>query len=143
MLKTKKGFTLVELLAVIVILAVILAIAIPGISNMTKNAKKSSFEDNVKLIIKGIDYAILNADLAGTARPAVSASNNIKDSLGDYGANPNDYASFYITSLNPITISITGSGSNSKFGSCTVTGATMSNIKHTGPADQPGVISGC
>lgn len=35
----KKGFTLVELLAVIVILAVILAIAVPGISNMTKSAK--------------------------------------------------------------------------------------------------------
>ena len=42
-LKSKYGFTLVELLAVIVILAVILAIAVPGISIMIDNSKKSSF----------------------------------------------------------------------------------------------------
>ena len=99
----KKGFTLVELLAVIVILAVILAIAVPGISNMTKSAKKSAFEDNVKLIIKGIEYAILNADLEGTARPKTGAAN-----AGDFGANASDYASFSIDSLDPITISLTG-----------------------------------
>jgi type IV pilus assembly protein PilA len=132
----KKGFTLVELLAVIVILAVILAIAVPGISNMTKSAKKSAFEDNVKLIIKGIEYAILNADLEGTARPKTGAAN-----AGDFGANASDYASFSIDSLDPITISLTGAGGSSKFGSCTVTKATSSNLKHSGSGD--GVISGC
>lgn len=132
----KKGFTLVELLAVIVILAVILAIAVPGISNMTKSAKKSAFEDNVKLIIKGIEHAILNADLEGTARPKTGAAN-----AGDFGANASDYASFSIDSLDPITISLTGAGGSSKFGSCTVTKATSSNLKHSGSGD--GVISGC
>ena len=132
----KKGFTLVELLAVIVILAVILAIAVPGISNMTKSAKKSAFEDNVKLIIKGIEYAILNADLEGTARLKTGSAN-----AGDFGANASDYASFSIDSLDPITISLTGAGGSSKFGSCTVTKATSSNLKHSGSGD--GVISGC
>ena len=46
----KKGFTLVELLAVIVILAVILVIAIPQIMNTIKTARLSSFKDSAILI---------------------------------------------------------------------------------------------
>ena len=42
----KKGFTLVELLAVIVILAIILAIAIPGISNIIDSSKKGAAEND-------------------------------------------------------------------------------------------------
>ena len=46
----KRGFTLVELLAVIVILAVILIIAMPKISDVIKNSKESSLETTAKLI---------------------------------------------------------------------------------------------
>ena len=49
-MKKKKGFTLVELLAVIVILAVILIIAMPKISDVIKNSKDSSLETTAKLI---------------------------------------------------------------------------------------------
>src|SRR5574344_1726276 len=40
----KKGFTLVELLAVIVILAIIMVIAVPAVVNQMQKAKKSSFK---------------------------------------------------------------------------------------------------
>ena len=49
-MKKKKGFTLVELLAVIVILAVILIIAMPKISDVIKNSKETSLETTAKLI---------------------------------------------------------------------------------------------
>ena len=49
-MKKKMGFTLVELLAVIVILAVILIIAMPKISDVIKNSKESSLETTAKLI---------------------------------------------------------------------------------------------
>ena len=49
-MKKKKGFTLVELLAVIVILAVILIIAMPKISDVIKNSKESSLETTAKII---------------------------------------------------------------------------------------------
>ena len=49
-MKKKKGFTLVELLAVIVILAIILVIAVPKISDTIKNSKKASFESSAKTI---------------------------------------------------------------------------------------------
>ena len=49
----KKGFTLVELLAVIVILAVILLIAVPAVKKTVDNAKKKSAENDA-LMIKNI-----------------------------------------------------------------------------------------
>ena len=49
----KKGFTLVELLAVIVILAVILTIAVPAVKKTVDNAKKKSAENDA-IMIKNI-----------------------------------------------------------------------------------------
>ncbi len=58
----KKGFTLVELLAVIVVLAIILAIAVPGISGIIKKTTKSAMGSNAKLILKAADYKRINDD---------------------------------------------------------------------------------
>ena len=48
--RKKRGFTLVELLAVIVILAVILVIAVPRIMSVIKDAKLGSIESTAKII---------------------------------------------------------------------------------------------
>ena len=71
-MKKKKGFTLVELLAVIVILAVILVIAIPQIINVIKSARISSFKDSAILIATNAekDYLsnqVLNKDYSSTS----------------------------------------------------------------------------
>ena len=47
----KKGFTLVELLAVIAILAVLMVFALPNAVQAIRNSKKNAFLDNVKNII--------------------------------------------------------------------------------------------
>ncbi len=44
MKKNKKGFTLVELLAVIVVLAIIMVIAIPSVMDSMNKARKNSFK---------------------------------------------------------------------------------------------------
>ena len=54
-----KGFTLVELLAVIVILAIILAIAVPRITSLIENSKKNSFESNTKMLLKAVQIKLL------------------------------------------------------------------------------------
>ena len=51
----KKGFTLVELLAVIVILGVLLMIALPPIKTLIKKTKRNAFESQAKLIIENVE----------------------------------------------------------------------------------------
>ena len=72
--KKKKAFTLVELLAVIVILAVILVIAIPQIMNVIKAARLSSIKDSAMLIAEQaekdfLSQQVLNKDYNSTSIP--------------------------------------------------------------------------
>ena len=113
MLKTKKGFTLVELLAVIVILAIILAIAVPGISNMMDNSKKSAFEADAKMIITGLEYQNLEASLGQAT--AVTIKDLNADELKKLGANPANYEIVSVVALSPMKLCIE-TPSNSKFG---------------------------
>ena len=62
----RKGFTLIELIAVIVVLGIILVIAAPSISNAYKNSKLKSEEIFVNRLSKVIDgYIKLNTDVIG------------------------------------------------------------------------------
>lgn len=47
----QKGFTLVELLAVIVVLAIILAIAIPSVLGVINNSKDGSFRSSARMMV--------------------------------------------------------------------------------------------
>lgn len=64
--KNEKGFTLVELLAVIAILAIILAIAIPSVGNLISNSKEDAGEANAQLF----ENAARLAYVAGETYPS-------------------------------------------------------------------------
>lgn len=63
-----KGFTLVELLAVIVILAIILSIAVPTITNIIDNSNQEAYVSNEKMIVKAAKTYIAgnNVELPNT-----------------------------------------------------------------------------
>lgn len=61
-LKNEKGFTLVELLAVIVILGIILAIAVPAIGNIIDNANTDANQAEEDIIIEAARLADANGD---------------------------------------------------------------------------------
>ena len=103
-MKKKKGFTLVELLAVIVILAVILVIAVPQIMSVIESARKGSIESTAKLIAEGAEREYTNRKILGK-------DTNIKCS--DVSSmNSNDYGTCVITFDNAgkATVKVTGKG---------------------------------
>ena len=61
--KIVKGFTLVELLAVIILLSIISLITITIVSGIVKDSKKSSLVVSVKSYASGINENLLSAKI--------------------------------------------------------------------------------
>ena len=58
----KKGFTLVELLAVIVVLAILLVIVIPNVINIISSSEKGTFLTEAKNVFKMAELVSMNGD---------------------------------------------------------------------------------
>ena len=65
-MKKKKGFTLVELLAVIVILAIILVIAVPQIMDTIDSARSASLESSAKMVAAQVENQYTVSQTLGT-----------------------------------------------------------------------------
>jgi prepilin-type N-terminal cleavage/methylation domain-containing protein len=77
----QKGFTLVELLAVIVILAVILVIAVPNIIKVIDKAKYDSYKNSLILILKAAKTQSLIDPTITTMNEAYFSSNNMLNNI--------------------------------------------------------------
>lgn len=67
----KKGFTLVELLAVIVILGVLLMIAVPAVQNVIKSSRKRAFESAAKLAIENTETMASSYNINGASTDCI------------------------------------------------------------------------
>ena len=77
------GFTLVELLAVIVILAIILVIAVPKITDTINNSKKASFESSAKTIAAQAEKKKMEKEILEDSG-SINCSDVVKLSDTDY-----------------------------------------------------------
>lgn len=64
-IKNKKGFTLVELLAVIVILAVLVLLAVPSVLKLMDTARKNAFTTEAQSFVDGAKLAYAQAAMDG------------------------------------------------------------------------------
>lgn len=62
-LRNKKGFTLIEMLVVIAIIAVLVAIVVPVVGNSTVKASAATNAANLRTVAAQISVAIVNGDL--------------------------------------------------------------------------------
>lgn len=93
-MKNNKGFTLVELLAVIVILGVIGLITIPIYNNVINNSKKQTFTDSIHALINELErYVISDTSSKYTSQVSIASLdlklNNYNITSGDFYVNNN------------------------------------------------------
>ena len=115
-----KGFTLVELLAVIVILAIILVIAVPKITDTIKNSKIASFESSAKTIAAQAEKKKMENEILDNTNP-INCNNLVKLSNSDYIS-----CSIYFDSNNNALVTLYGSG---KFEGLQIINGTKENAK--------------
>ena len=118
-MKKRNAFTLIELLAVIVILAVILVISIPRILDVIETSKKDSFKNAAQLIADSAEKKKVSDKLLGKDEE-ITCKDVAK-------INDEDYASCIITfdSDGIAKVSITGKG---KFDGLKVCNATKNDV---------------
>ena len=114
-----KGFTLVELLAVIVILAIILVIAVPKITDTIKNSKIASFESSAKTIAAQAEKKKMEKEILEDTG-SINCSDVVKLNDTDYG---NCSISF---DGNTAKVTLVGKG---KFKGLKITNGTKDNAK--------------
>ena len=115
-----KGFTLVELLAVIVILAIILVIAVPKITDTIKNSKIASFESSAKTIASQAEKKKMENEILDNTN-LITCNNLVKLSNSDYIS-----CSIYFDSNNNALVTLYGSG---KFEGLQIINGTKENAK--------------
>ena len=101
-MKNKKGFTLVELLAVIVILAIILVIAVPQIMNTIDSARKSSLLSSARMIASSAETEYSVKQTLGEATSSITCATLVPD------LNTTDYDTSSAAGM--CTVSFDGSG---------------------------------
>lgn len=85
-LSNQRGVTLIELLAVIVILGIIAAVAVPAVMSQIENSRVAVDSTNAKIISDAVERAIVNGDVKIPATgdtTTVSKTDLVPDYLKD------------------------------------------------------------
>ena len=108
-MKNNKGFTLVETIAVIIILGVVLSIAVPSITNVVKSTNKNRMISDAETFISEVKEYVESDTIGNTPKDNKYKLVNIKSKLSKspYGGNYNMESSFVIINNNSYTVCLT------------------------------------
>ncbi len=99
-MKSKKGFTLVELMIVVVIMAILVAVAVPIYNAVTENARKKTCASNRRNIIS----QITNNAMSDPSILAAGVKNATKDAPVKFTVTTNDKGDDIATGLDATTV---------------------------------------
>ncbi|WP_309740354.1 type IV pilin-like G/H family protein [Chamaesiphon sp. OTE_20_metabat_361] len=150
---SEKGFTLVELLVVIVIIGILTAIALPAFLNETAKAKQTEGKQNVNSINKAqiarraqeqtyttdLDILAISSVRADAGTPATGTTTNYSYTISSDGTS--DSARIVITSRDPGLKGFTGAVTRLQRSGQNIVGTVICEALSTGIAapDNPGL----
>ncbi|MBE6814433.1 MAG: type II secretion system protein [Ruminococcaceae bacterium] len=83
-MKSKKGFSLVELMIVVVIMAILVAVAVPIFNSVTGNSRAKTCIDNQRSIISTLNTALLEKNVVDTTAQTIFVINKDDGTRGYY-----------------------------------------------------------
>lgn len=75
-MKDKKGFTLIEIIVVIVILAVLMAVAVPSIMQYTVASKDAKYEAGARAVLQRVQYEYMKYYMEHGEDPTGESTNS-------------------------------------------------------------------
>ena len=107
--KNNKGFTLVETIAVIIILGVILSIAVPSITNVVKSTNKNRMISDAETFISEVKEYVESDTIGNTPNDNKYKLVNIKSKLSKspYGKEYKENSYVQIVNNNVYTVCLT------------------------------------
>ncbi len=128
-MKSKKGFTLVELMIVVVIMAILVAVAVPIFSAVTKNARIKTCAANRREIVSQVN-GLLMGNIDGKQHTAAGSfsitSTGDKGTLGTITSDDTAYSQYIGTLFQAIPYCPAGGTYN-----VTITAATPADDQET------------